>query len=81
MATKQMAQPVTDLAGRPDDRPRLTPSDVVDILGIDLGTVYKLMDSGRIRAVNVGTGKRVHRRTSRAWLDAYLEAERRAAGA
>ena len=56
-----------------DTRPFLTPDDVAGRLGINRLTVFKLMDQGKIRYVDIATGtRRKHRRTSEAWLAEFL---------
>lgn len=51
----------------------LAPADVRAILGhIHLETVRRLMRSGAIRSIDIGTGARSHWRTTREALDAWL---------
>lgn len=59
-----------------DESLDITPEQAADILKIGRLTVFALMDAGRIRSVDIGTGKRKHRRTCRAWLAEFRGANR-----
>lgn len=64
-----------------DTRPTLTPERAAERLGLARLTVFALMDSGRLRSVDIGTGRRRHRRTSEAWLAEFLAGRGAARGA
>ena len=59
---------------QPSSEPVLTPEDIAARLKVDVRTVTRLMDSGRLKCINVGTGQNKHRRTSEEWYQAYLHA-------
>jgi excisionase family DNA binding protein len=50
----------------------LTPEEVARRLGISRYQVCALMDRGRLRAADVGAGRRRFRRTSERWLAEFL---------
>jgi hypothetical protein len=55
-----------------DGELNLTAEDVAERLKIGRLNVFALMDSGRLKSVNIGTSQRKHRRTSEAWLAEFL---------
>lgn len=68
-----MTPPVTDNR----DEPRtLNVRQVGEELGISDFTVQKLIQSGQLAALDIGTGRRSHFRIKRADLDAYVEQAR-----
>lgn len=68
-----MTPPVTDNR----DEPRtLNVRQVGEELGISDYTVQKLIQSGLLAAMDIGTGRRSHFRIKRADLDAYVEQAR-----
>lgn len=54
-----------------DARPVLTPDEAGAMLGLSPFRVTRLMDLGHLRSVEVGTGRKRHRRTSAAWVEAF----------
>ncbi|OWK45833.1 hypothetical protein [Fimbriiglobus ruber] len=68
-----MKAPVPAPAGPADDaKPVLTPDAAAARLGLNRLTVMGLMAAGRLKSVDIGTGRRTHRRTSEAWLREFL---------
>jgi excisionase family DNA binding protein len=66
------AQPVseTDTADPPG---LIEPQDVANRLGVSLPVVYELMDSGKLRCVDISrNGRRKYRRTTEGWLAEFL---------
>ena len=54
--------------------PLLTPSDLRRELGVNIETARRLMATGSIRSINIGTGIREHWRTTREAVDAWRQA-------
>ena len=62
----------------PDTAIVLSPRDVAAMLGLSKEGAEALMDSGQLRCVDVGTRGKRHRRTSEAWVRAFLAGSRQA---
>lgn len=59
----------------------LTPNEAADYTGIGRPVVSRLMESGRIKSINIGLGKRKYLRTRKEWLDEFLAGQSQTAAA
>lgn len=60
----------------------LEPQEVADRLNISRPTADRLMDSGQLKSINIGSpGTRKYRRTTEAWLREFIASRAGSAGA
>ena len=56
----------------PDATPNISAVEVQRRLGVSYPTAKKLLESGRLKSINIGTREFKHYRTSEAWLAEFL---------
>ena len=67
---------MNELVINPQERfPLLNATEVADILNISLPMAYKLIQTGEIRAVQIGKGRRVRPQDLRQYIESNLTSE------
>jgi len=55
------------------DKQMITPDEAAEKLGINRGQLIRLIKSGKIKAINVGAGKRVCFRIHQSEIEKFIE--------